>query len=72
MTDHREVARLLGVVADAFSELEQGGVKVLMRYDTVMTDFGYVMSTKDGWATRMKITDIAERPNHLGRGAQPA
>ena len=52
-------AALLGVIADAFNQLDELGERVDVRFGSVMTNYGYVLQSRDGsWEAKLKVGEI--------------
>lgn len=52
------VAELLTEAAQVFNRLRELGIQVIMRYDILLTDHGYVLPGTNGeWETKFKISD---------------
>ncbi len=52
------VSELLAEAADVFNRMRSLGVQVIMRYDILLTDHGYVLPGTNGeWEAKFKISD---------------
>ena len=47
---------LLHVIADAFNQLNELGERIDIRFNSVMTNYGYVLQGDDGvWSAKLKV-----------------
>ena len=49
-----DAAALLSLVASALTSCEEAGIKVRLKHDAVITDFGYVLPLDGTWAARTR------------------
>ena len=49
-----DAAALLSLVASALTSCEAAGIKVRLKHDAVITDFGYVLPLDGAWAARTR------------------
>jgi hypothetical protein len=58
-----KTAQLLAQVAEALNECHKAGLKVKLKYGSVCTREGYVLSVDDGWVARTLVYTEFEPPN---------
>jgi hypothetical protein len=55
VTNTEEIRQLLADLAEKLNDLEAHGVQVSLKYDGVITGYGYVLRGLDRWEAKLKV-----------------